>query len=281
MAKLAVRALHLAATMLAMGAGLRCSPPSSPPGRSTSEGPSRGVSIAESRAVHPRASAEPMSRRAQLENTCFAEPWSPTHARYALKPRSEPQEERLRGLLSHDSTGCRDVHPNMSPRFAVAYPIPLAECHYVIAHIYYEEGRWSDAARWFRRVAFDDDSTEMALFAADLYYRSLRILGGAGATPRPSCYELFAEDGETLACRYCAPPRGLDQCAALQRMRFDIGQLLAGRELQSGTSSITCPSAEVEVAGRCIALPPMAPVDCTSRAPIPGASDRRDGAPSQ
>lgn len=207
----------------------------------------------------------PMGRAAQselarLEGACLAEPWTAKDASYSPKLLSQETSERLAGLM--DPQGCRDIHPGLPPgRFGAGLPIPAAECRYGIARIYFEWQHWTEAARWFRRVAFEHAEETLGIFAAQLYLQSLNVLAHHGAPERPQCYQLMAEDAERIACTYCGRGENQEQCSELRRIRFDVGYFLA-KGVAPPDGNAPCTRDERPVGGRCEPLPPMVPDDC-------------------
>lgn len=238
-------------SIVALAACLGCSPsprvarPASvelPPATSSAQAPTPA----------PARFASNPSERERLEAECFAEPWVPADARSAPKTLSGPEAERLAVLLKADSNGCRDVHPELPPgRFSPAYPIPLAECHYGIARLYFEARHWSEAARWFRRVAVEHAEADIGVFAVQLYLESLNVLGGSASTRRMACFELMAQEAELFACLYCGKPTEGEQCDVLRRIRFEARHLVT----TGAPPKATDPSA----------LPPMVPADCPAQ----------------
>ena len=161
----------------------------------------------------PRETEDTESER--LEAICLATPWTAAESTYGPKLLSPATQERL-DVLERE---CRDVHPELPPgRFAAASPMPPGECHYGIARIYFEERRYPEAARWFRRVATENAGSDIAVFAAQLYLESLNVLSAHSSPARPECERLMIEGAARFACEYCERADTRDQCEIFRRV---------------------------------------------------------------
>jgi hypothetical protein len=208
----------------------------------------------------PKPDEAPRSVPDPRERQCYEEPWEAADPRRAPKPLSAAEQERIRGLVE----GCRDTHPELLPgRFHDPEHIPLPECHYGIARQYFQAQHWIEAARGFRRVAFDDGDAELGIFAAELYLDSLDALAGDGRTPRTACYEMMADDADAIACRYCAKRDNADVCRHLRQVRFEVRWVLEkGAKPSAADPHISCSVDETPVGKSCQPLPPLVPESC-------------------
>lgn len=155
------------------------------------------------------------AERERLEAACFAEPWVTADPKLGPKPLSPATAERLRVLEKE----CRDTHPELPPgRFASPEAIPPSECHYGIARIYFEEQHYVEAARWFRRVATEDQAQDIGVFAAQLYLEALDVLWIQGVPQRLECKRLLVDDAREFACTYCPQAGAQEPCTIFRRV---------------------------------------------------------------
>ncbi len=132
---------------------------------------------------------------------------------------------------------CRDDgEPKDEGRLGGPYPARVEECRYAIARVYYQVRWWAPAARWFRRVVAEHRDTEVAVFAAELYLRSLHSLGSDADPRRPECHELLVEDADRLTCLLCRGPEPSSLCRSMGDLRRDALSALGRSEPEARAS---------------------------------------------
>lgn len=130
-------------------------------------------------------------------------------------------------------------------------PEPI-ECKYSVARAYYEAHHFAKAAAVFREVARSGSSHELAVYAAQLYLESLNVLGSHAEPPRPSCYDVMAEDVPVLHASLCGPePRPADEefCSMLTKIEMDISRLTAEKLVTQADSGKGDPTSLYRQAG--------------------------------
>jgi hypothetical protein len=107
-------------------------------------------------------------------------------------------------------------------------PSPADECAYQEARTHFEERRFDLAARGFRKLAFDGEVNDIALFAAQLALESLNMLGTYADPPRSECFDVIGSDIDKLLDRYCRGPHipeRDDACSTFFRIAQDLRRL--------------------------------------------------------
>lgn len=208
--------------------------------------------------------ADEVAVKQQPDDHCLRAPITMQEDKYGERPIEGPRKRSLDKLLETVDGQCMNVDDGAKSRHQGSFPMQPSECKYAIARTYFETNRWADAARWFRRVAFEHADEDAGIHAAQLYLESLNVLGSRAEPPRKSCYRVMARDLEALACLNCADGRDStreEACTLFRRIRFD----LAHRDQPTTPSTDVggaCGPDERYSKGACRPLPPLVPARC-------------------
>jgi tetratricopeptide (TPR) repeat protein len=102
----------------------------------------------------------------------------------------------------------------------------LPTIKYRRARIYYETNHFEQASVLFKDIAFNYPTSELAVFAANLYLDSLNVIGTYSEPARPACYDEMNDNIEPLYGLYCktdeAKEAHSDLCDTLEQLRCDL-----------------------------------------------------------
>jgi tetratricopeptide (TPR) repeat protein len=94
------------------------------------------------------------------------------------------------------------------------------------ARIYYETNHFEEASVLFRDIAYNHSSSDLAVFAANLYLDSLNVIGTYSEPPRASCYDEMNDNIEPLFGLYCKTPElreaNAELCEVIEQLRCDL-----------------------------------------------------------
>lgn len=102
----------------------------------------------------------------------------------------------------------------------------MATIKYRRARIYYETNHFEEASILFKDIAFNHATSDLAVFAANLYLDSLNVIGTYSDPPRASCYDEMNDNIEPLFGLYCKTPEqkeaNAELCEVIEQLRCDL-----------------------------------------------------------
>jgi TolA-binding protein len=129
----------------------------------------------------------------------------------------------------------------------------LVEVKYARGRTYFEAQHWEEAAGAFRDIAFNNQDSDLAPYAANLYLESINVLTWHGNPPRGQCIDDMVADVPKFIDMECGGDKlakNQDTCTTLAKVQCDIQRLRAQRMVEEADKGGQNAVALYEKAGR-------------------------------
>lgn len=147
--------------------------------------------------------------------------------RRGRQAQPEPQDDAVK-YATRDFTQLENGMLNAFQRYVCFVPDSedLVTIKYRRARIYYESNRFEQAALLFKDIAWNNRSSDLAEYAANLYLDSMNVIGGLREEKRPECYTQMEDDLEPLGQMFCADDNMRashdDLCATIDKLKCGL-----------------------------------------------------------
>jgi tetratricopeptide (TPR) repeat protein len=140
----------------------------------------------------------------------------------------EDKEDEVAKYKSRDFSPLESGMLNAFQRYICFVPDSedLPQIKYRRARIYYESNHFEEASVLFKDITFNHPTSDLAVYAANLYLDSLNVIGSFREPKRPTCYDEMNDSIEPLHGIYCKDEQlkatNEDLCKVVEQLRCDL-----------------------------------------------------------